>query len=479
MNITQTISDERHLVKEISALECLLVEALCQDRKWLSRDEESTLRWALSMARVSTIENVGKDINVGHATDRYRESLFSTISHFVKLDGTINKSDLLRFIAPIGKLCADERADLLQLFGAQLSPEALDAAVRSRPLALVLGGGGGTAYIYVGAFELLQRRGIVPAAISGSSMGALLGAYRARSEEFSLSDLQKLMKPLSFETVARPFEVGSKRSIPATFKLYLREVFGSEFQVSGRNIRFSDLHIPMRVCVGGVAHIEGVPDENLEEFAHLLDDGATISLFRLRAEQKTIISKLLDLSRRPLKAIYLGADEKTREFDVIDALGFSAAVPGVFNYDVPANDPRMTELVDFVMKKNGVYRLMDGGWVDNMPAEAAILAVQEAKKQRGRDPFVLALDSFAPNIGRHWFFLPLMQMALQNSKRGRQIAHRTITYQHVLSPLNIMPNTADFERALQHGMEETEPHMDFIEKMVGPISDPSFLKSDM
>lgn len=478
MNITQTISDERHLVKEISSLECLLVEALCHDTNWLTHDEESTLRWALSMARVSTIETAGKDISVGHATDRYRESLFATISHFVKQDGTIKKAELRRFIAPIGKLCADEREDLLQLFGAQLSPQMLDDAVRSRPLALVLGGGGGTAYIYVGAFELLERRCIVPAAISGSSMGALLGAYRARTEEFSLSGLEELLKPLSFETVARPFEVGSKRSIPATFRLYLREVFASEFQISQRNIRLSDLHIPVRVCVGGLAHIEGVPDENLDEYAHLLNDGAR-NIFGLRGEQKTIVSKLLELSRRPLKAIYLGADEKTREFDVIDALGFSAAVPGIFNYDVPADDARMTQLVDFVMKKHGVYRLIDGGWVDNMPAEAAMHAVQEAKKQRGRDPFILALDGFAPNIGRHWLFLPLMQMALQNSKAGRSLAHRTITYKHVLSPLNIMPNAADLERAIHQGMEETDPHMDFIEKMVGPIPNPSFLKTDM
>jgi predicted acylesterase/phospholipase RssA len=478
MNITQPITDERHLVKEISQLECLIVEALCEDSTWLSSADEAVLRWALSMARVSAVaaKPPAKDIRIGHATDRYRDSLFATLKPLVRIDGTVNKKEIARFIKPIGKLCADERKDLLLLYGAQLSADAFDAAVRSRPLALVLGGGGGTAFVYLGAFELLQQARLYPGAISGASMGALLGAYRARYKEFSLSHLSNIMNPMSFEKVARPFEVMSQFTVPSTFKLHLRELFGTQFEGDNRSLRLSDLLIPLRVAIAGIAHIEGEEDENLEEFAHLLDDGAK-SLFKLRREQRDIVSKLIALTRKPLKSIYLGADSLSSDFDVIDALGFSASVPGVFNYDILPDDTRMHSLVTTLMKRHGVYRLIDGGWADNMPSLAAYNAVQEAPGG-GRDPFILALDSFAPNYGRHFFFLPLMQMAAQNSKAGRELAHHIITYKQVLSPMNIIPKPEEIAKAVEQGIAETKPHMAFISKMIGPIEDPDFLKKE-
>lgn len=478
MNITQPITDERHLVKEISEIECHVVEALCNDPKWLKPAEESVLRWALSMARVSTIavSGVAKDINIGHATDRYRESLFSTLKPFVHYDGNVDKKGLHHFIKPLAKLCEDERRDLIQLYGEQLTSEALDKAVRSRPLALVLGGGGGTGFVYAGAFEILEKAGINPSSISGASMGALLGAYRARYPRFSLSQFREVMRPLTFDQVARPFQANGPMSVPATFKLHLHELFGRQFTHDGRDLSISDLPIPFRVCVAGIAHIEGEEDENLEEYAHLLDEGSQ-SLFKLRRQQRTIVSKLIELTRKPLKPIYLGGDELSRDFDVIDALGFSAAVPGVFNYDVSPGDKRMREMTATVMKRHGVYKLVDGGWADNMPAQVAINAVQEVPGGP-RDPFVLALDAFAPSYGRHIFFLPLMQMAAQNSKVGREIAHRTITYKHVLSPLNIIPRIEELDRAIEEGKSETQPHIAFIKKMVGPIEDPEFIKNN-
>lgn len=468
MNITQPVSDERHLVREISALECVIIDAICSDDKWLSASQEATLRWALSMARVSSIATSGgsSDIHIGHATDRYRESLFNTLKGFVRVDGEVNKKEIVRFIEPIGKLCADERKDLLQLYGNQLSPEMFDAAVRSRPLALALGGGGGTSFVYLGAFELLEQAGIKPSAIAGASMGALLGAWRACGDHFSLSELQELLRPLSFDNVARAFGVNGDLSAPGTFKLHLREVFGKHFERDGREMALRDLRIPFRAVIAGLAHIEGEKDDTLEEYAHLLDQ---------RAKGVSIMAKLIELSRKPLKGIYVGGDEISNEMNVIDALGFSCSVPGVFNYDLKAGDARALEVVQMLMKRHGVYKLVDGGWVDNLPSHAAMSAAQSAPGG-GRDPFVLALDGFAPNLYRHWLYLPLMQVAAQTSRPGRELAHRTISYKHVLSPMNVIPKARELQRAIDQGIAETKPHMPFIKKMVGPIEDPNFLR---
>ena len=52
----------------------------------------------------------------------------------------------------------------------------------------------------------------------------------------------------------------------------------------------------------------------------------------------------MDFAQKPLKKIYLGADKLTKAFDVLDAIGFSAAIPGIFHYDILRNDPRMIAL---------------------------------------------------------------------------------------------------------------------------------------
>ena len=58
------------------------------------------------------------------------------------------------------------------------SPPASIASARNKPprVALVLGGGGPRGFAHVGVLKVLEREGIVPDIIVGSSMGALIGA---------------------------------------------------------------------------------------------------------------------------------------------------------------------------------------------------------------------------------------------------------------------------------------------------------------
>ena len=178
------------------------------------------------------------------------------------------------------------------------------------------------------------------------------------------------------------------------------------------------------------------------------------------------------MSRQPVRAIYVGGDELTKDFDVLDAIGFSSAVPGVIHYDILRDDPRMVALVTEMMKREGVFRLVDGGLADNLPAREAWRSVQ-AGACGERDPFVLAMDAFAPKLSTsHFLFLPLMRIAAENSRAGRRVAHMTLTFKKVLSPLAVVPSPTEFMRAVENGRAETEPHVAFIRKMVGPIPDP-------
>ena len=426
-------------------MECQMVRSLTDGSLKLSPDDESVLRWALSLARVSTVLDP-KPVVIGHSTDDYRTKLYEILK-------TSKDISLIR------TLLSSEREELLSLFKGRLSRQALDKAVQTRPLALALGGGGGTSFIFTGAFAALESAGITPDAIAGSSMGAILGLYRAKKKRFDLEDLKRMATPMLWSRITQSHDQGSRFGLPATFRLALHDVFGPEFQKDGRTLFLSELEIPFRVTVAGIADadVQKLPD------AHWLDSNE-VHAAELKKREQSIIQTLLQVAKKPLKAIYLGGDELTRDFDVLDAVGFSAAVPGLFHYDVLRNDPHMVPLIRELMHVHGVSRFIDGGFADNLPAAEA--------KRCLIDPFVLALDGFAPNWKRHWMFLPLMRIAAENSKKGYEAADLTIAYQHVLSPINIAPSPIELARAIEHGQQETLLHIPFIKKMLGPIPNP-------
>jgi predicted acylesterase/phospholipase RssA len=327
----------------------------------------------------------------------------------------------------------------------------------------------------MGAMSVLDEAGIQPSLIAGTSMGALLGAFRARTREFSLGNVRQLLGRLSWRKVFRVFETDSRFGLPATLKLYLREVIGHEFERDGRFLTLEDLEIPLRVTLGGLT--QGLPSGDVDEYAHLLDDTVQ-DIRRLRARAGSIARALAEITKAPVRAIYLGGDEQTKSFDVLDAIGFSSAVPGIIHYDILRDDKRMIDVVTELLKREKVLRLVDGGLADNLPAREAWRAVQ-AGACGDRDPFVLALDSFAPSFGRHLLFLPLMRIAAENTRQGRALAHTTISYKNVLSPLTVVPTPSEFLRAVENGREETAPHVPFIRKMIGPIPDPPGILTEL
>ena len=201
-------------------------------------------------------------------------------------------------------------------------------------------------------------------------------------------------------------------------------------------------------------------------------DDAVKDARALRLRASAIARALQEISRQPVRPIYVGGDALTKEFDVLDAIGFSSAVPGIIHYDILRDDPRMVELCTELCRREGVFRLVDGGLADNLPAREAWRSVQ-AGAVGERDPFVLAMDAFAPQLTtKHLLFLPLMRIAAENTREGRRVAHVTLTFKKVLSPLAVVPSPAEFLRAVGNGRAETEPHVPFIRKMVGPIPDP-------
>lgn len=470
----------KQLKRRLQEIECDMVRLICEDTTLFTSDEAASLRWAMSLARISRVR-VDKnrpqdDVHIDHASDRFRAELYGMLSHALNSFDLIDKEKLKALAPRIAKLAQIERQDLLRLFAHRLPSTSLDDATRRRPFSLTLSGGGGTSYVFVGAFHALEEAGLIPSVITGSSMGAILGAYRARTKHFSFDGVDALVEKTSWSRIAQPYAGPSRFGVPATFRLYLRDVVGHEFERDGEFMRLCDLAIPLRVCVAGLSSTNAPHEEELQRYAHLLDNAKSGAL-KSRAKSKSIISAIMDFAQKPLKPIYLGRDALTKEFDVLDAIGFSAAIPGVFHYDIMRNDPRMVKLVTTLFEREGVIRLIDGGFVDNLPALEAIRAVAEGECE-GFDPFVVSLDGFAPGLNRHIFFYPLMRFAMENSRDGYENSHLTVTFKDVLSPINLVPTRETFQYAVKQGYAEISLHIGFIRKMVGPIPDPSWLKED-
>lgn len=466
------------LRKELAFFECAIVRHLSQEPDLISREQQSSLRWALSLARLSKIrisQDINESLDLGQAGDRFRAELFALLSSLFDSKKNLLAHKILAITAAVEALAMRERRDLLSLFALRMDAVALDNATRRRPLALTLSGGGGTGFVFLGAFRALEESGIIPDIITGSSMGAILGAYRARNKHFSLEELFALVEKTSWGSIVQPYTGPSRFGMPATFRLYLRDVVGHVFAKGEDFLQLKDLAIPLRVCVAGLSSKAMIKEEKLEAYAHYLDRDLKEEG---QSKDKSIIAAILEFAQMPVKAIYLGSDELSKEFDVLDAIGFSAAIPGVFHYDILRKDPHMLALMHNLFEREKIFRLIDGGFVDNLPVEEAMNSVKNGACD-AYDPFLLALDSFSPSFTRHFLFYPVMRFTAENSRLGHEFAHLSIVFKNVLSPINIVPTKENLNMAIENGYKEFSPHLSFIRKMIGPIPDPKWLKDQI
>ena len=92
--------------------------------------------------------------------------------------------------------------------------------------------------------------------------------------------------------------------------------------------------------------------------------------------------------------------------------------------------------------------------------------------QRGalgtRNAFVLALEGFGPKLTQPLWF-GLEQLAAQNVARNKPFVHVHRSFQRVLSPLEIVPDDAALQRAIQNGKAELHPDMALVARMCRPF----------
>jgi hypothetical protein len=126
---------------------------------------------------------------------------------------------------------------------------------------------------------------------------------------------------------------------------------------------------------------------------------------------------------------------------VLDAIGFSSAVPGSSTTTSCAR-PAHGGLPN-THEARGVFRFVTAA--SPTTCRRVRRGAASGRAVGDRDPFVLAFDAFAPQLTtRHLLFLPLMRIAAENSRMGR--GSPDVTFKNVLSPLAVVPTPNDFVR---------------------------------
>jgi hypothetical protein len=300
-------------------------------------------------------------------------------------------------------------------------------------------------------------------------MGAVLLLFRARRLRWDYEEVLVPLRGLTFRNVFRFLEAESRYGLPAAMRLDLRPAVGRFLSGPGGDpLTLSQLAIPLVVGVTGIR--KGALPRDPNYYAHLLDlhgeDPRPTVLSRLITDVFQAVGELL-VQRDRFARVHLGADDETRDFDAIDAVGFSSALPGVIHYDVVREDERMHAILGGLLARHDLFRLVDGALVDILPARAAWSAVQRGASGP-RNAFVLALEGFAPKITQPLWY-GLAQLAAPNVSRNKPFIHLHHSFQRGLSPMEVVPDEDALNRAVQWGKAELHPHMPFVARMCRPF----------
>lgn len=463
------LRERYEIIRPLEELESAVVRAALADPTLIDAHEEATLRTAISLARLYRVRQEGRDVGVGAVLAPFREELSRRLTPvLLPKSGKVERALLMPHLRELKERTLHTRDSLVARFSNRLSFETIDREIRHKSLVLVLGGGGGTAYVTLGVMALLDEYGLTPRLLSGTSMGAILGLFRSRMRRFEQDEVVNIVRTLSWRRLFRVVSTENRYGVPAALRLFLRSGIGRWFGVDthgGEALTLSQLPIKTLITVSGIRM--GKLPHPLEFYERLTAASPRHLLNPLILPRW--LAALWEFATRPdiLTRVTLGLDEGTEGFDAVDAAGFSSALPGIIHYDVLRDDPRMHALLRDLLSTRRIFRLVDGGLVDNVPAKAAWKAVHTGEIG-SRNTFILALNGFATRLSTP-LWLPLQRIAEINVARSRPWAHLTHDFKRTLNALTVVPRVDELLDAIEWGRRQLAPHLPFITRMLTPL----------
>lgn len=463
---------------DLMRAETKLVEALFEHPGSIDRRTENALRYAVGLAAIDTFQPGAAAIGKRNSRPdvRVRVDELDTLRARV-LDQLVpvvtktrdSRRRLEKARAVFGEIhgpMARAREAVLRTHVNDFSARELDDEVGKKTLISIAGGGGGSGYVYIGAWEVLQNSGLIPGYVVGSSIGAVLGLFRALKRQGDFDDYMAFAKGVKFDELFRVVSMKANYGLPGTVRLFLHAAIGARFKhESGRNLRLSDLEIPYEAVIAGIKR--GAMNESPTAYgvSHHLPSDKRPGPLQMRAQIASQLVRMVGFfNPLMLREIVLGSDELTRDFDCVDAAGFSAAVPGVLHYDVSRPDPEMHKTLKELLRREDVVALIDGGVANNVPANVAYRRVREGVVGT-RNCYYLAFDCFHPQTSLgHLALHPIQRIVSMQVALNQRYMHRRICFEKTLSPMHLLPNEREMDKAVQWGRRDMAKELPLVEK---------------
>ena len=458
----------RHFVRvrELKVAERRLIELFVDDPSALHPRHQALFRYGLVLAQINNFRTPdGSDINLAGELDELRRWMVESIAPLVPEQGDADV-DSLREIAPVLELRVDEaRTKVLDHHRNDFGAEDLDEELRVKRPVLVLGGGGGSGLVHLGTFSLLKELGATPELIVGSSMGSVMGLMRAMDRSYDpVSVAMAFPKSVDYNTIFRPFSGFSRFGFPGAFHLKImrlaREVFE---ELLGYSMpRFDDLPIKLEIVVTGIRKGFRFDDREYQQSEEI-----SLTPLALRRKLKLFFGAVRQLSKNPrlLRQVVFGAEQGTGQFPVIEAAGFSCAVPGLLNYDIFHDDPETITPLEQIFDRHELLRLCDGGVINNVPSKVAWESVQRGSIG-SRNAHIMSFDAFAPiSRGRNLIWIPMQQIARPAVVANMPYSSYHKTFRNPPSPLQILVNSySKLKQIIQDARDELEEDIPYIKE---------------
>ena len=359
----------------------------------------------------------------------------------------------------------EARKKLLAKHANDFSAAELDAELCHKRLVLIAGGGGGAGFVYIGALARLAAEGLIPDLIVGSSIGALLGAFVARSRKADFPAMLAFAKGMTAGSLFAPPKLVAPHGMPGLLRLHLAGFADVFRRDDGAPMRIADLEVPYEAVVGGIR--ARVYDRLPVLLRTPRPDGARRGLSQQIAERMWQLTTLV--TPNLIDEVVIGRDAETREWDVVEAMGFSAAIPGVLQFEPLQRSVRMESLLDKLCAARGLAAIVDGGVANNVPAKPAWRSVHGGRIG-SRNAFYLAFDCFRPQADpRHLWLWPVTQAIQLQLPANRPYFDWLLQFQPTLSPVNLLPSAQEMDKSADWGREQVEAILPLLRKALEPI----------
>lgn len=438
----------RHFVRirELKAFERRFVSLMVDHPRVFHARDEALFRYALNLAQLNLFRTPdGTDISLKEEVNGLRRWMIESLVPLLAQDAPPEVGSL-RELAPVLSLRVERtRKKLLTRHTNDFGPEHLDAELRQKKLVMVLGGGGGAALAHLGVFSLFKELAITPELIVGSSMGGVMGLLRAIDKSYDpVAAALALPKSLNYNALFRPFTGHSRFGFPGAFHMNLLRVGRQIFQdLLGKPVMsFAELAIKLEIVVCGISRGYDLDEDEYRQDDDMVKPSAMSPLETTR-KLKLFFKALRQLSKNPrfLNQVVFGRDPLTRDFPVVEAVGFSCAVPGLLHYDVFHDDPATIRPLKKIFERDNLLRLCDGGVINNVPSQVAWESVQ-AGSIGSRNTLITAFDPFAPVArGRNLLWIPIQQIARLGVISNQPYADFHTTFHAPPNPLQVLVNS--------------------------------------